>query len=392
MMRMIAPITPGELLKEEFLEPLEISQYRLAQEIDVPAQRIGAIIAGKRAITADTDLRLCKFFSLSNGYWLRAQAAYDTEMAVEELEGSLANIRSWRSLEIREEKPSDFKTTSGVDWNAWLDLLPLSDLKKSGVLDKKKITDASKQQVVKNLLAFFNVTTPLEWENNYSSMKASFRRNNKYETDLGAMSSWLRLGELEANKVTVSKYSKAKFEEALDSIRDLTVLPPEEFAPSLKTYCSESGVKLILVKYIKKAHVSGVARWLDNKTPLIQLSLYGKTNDKFWFTFFHEAAHILLHSEQKKSIFLDDSDFVQYSKEEEEANEWARNILIPEEYKYDICSLKYKDEIDSFSKKINIHPGIVVGRLQYDGQIDHKSQLNKLKERFSISDDSNDMI
>lgn len=74
-------ITSGELLKEEFLEPLGISQYRLAKEIGVPAGRIGQIVAGKRAITADTDLRLCRFFGLSNGYWLRAQAAYDTEVA-----------------------------------------------------------------------------------------------------------------------------------------------------------------------------------------------------------------------------------------------------------------------------------------------------------------------
>ena len=96
-MKKIAPVTPGELLKEEFLEPMGITQYRLAKEIDVPAQRIGAIIAGKRAITADTDLRLCKFFGLSNGYWLRAQAAHDTEVAEEELADSLKQIRPWNS-------------------------------------------------------------------------------------------------------------------------------------------------------------------------------------------------------------------------------------------------------------------------------------------------------
>ena len=85
-------ITPGELLKEEFLEPLGISQSRLAKEIGVPAGRIGQIVAGKRAITADTDLRLCRFFGLSNGYWLRAQAAYDTEVAEHELADELEKI------------------------------------------------------------------------------------------------------------------------------------------------------------------------------------------------------------------------------------------------------------------------------------------------------------
>ena len=95
MMTELNPVTPGELLLEEFLKPLGISQYRLAKEIGVPAQRIGAIIAGKRAITADTDLRLCKFFGLSDGYWLRAQAAYDTELAQDELRDTLKGIKPW---------------------------------------------------------------------------------------------------------------------------------------------------------------------------------------------------------------------------------------------------------------------------------------------------------
>jgi addiction module HigA family antidote len=95
MMRKLKPVTPGELLLEEFLKPMEISQYRLAKEIGVPAQRIGDIVAGKRAVTADTDLRLCRFFGLSNGYWLRAQAAYDTEVAERALGAKLAKIKPW---------------------------------------------------------------------------------------------------------------------------------------------------------------------------------------------------------------------------------------------------------------------------------------------------------
>ena len=94
-MARLKPVTPGELLAKEFLEPMGISQYRLAKEIGVPAQRIGAIVAGRRAITADTDLRLCRFFALSNGYWLRAQAAYDTEVAEVGLAKELARIRPW---------------------------------------------------------------------------------------------------------------------------------------------------------------------------------------------------------------------------------------------------------------------------------------------------------
>jgi len=95
IMTKLKPVTPGELLLEEFLKPMGLSQYRLAKEIDVPAQRISEIVAGKRAVTADTDLRLCRFFGLSNGYWLRAQVAYDTEVAEEELAETLRNIKPW---------------------------------------------------------------------------------------------------------------------------------------------------------------------------------------------------------------------------------------------------------------------------------------------------------
>ena len=92
----LKPVTPGELLLEEYLLPMGITRYRLAKEIGVPAQRIGEIVAGRRAITADTDLRLCRFFGLSNGYWLRAQAAYDTEVAEEALAEQLERIKPWR--------------------------------------------------------------------------------------------------------------------------------------------------------------------------------------------------------------------------------------------------------------------------------------------------------
>ena len=94
-MRKLKPVTPGELLREEFLKPMGISQYRLAKELGVPAQRIGDIVAGKRSVTADTDLRLCRFFGLSNGYWLRAQAAHDTEVAERTLGVKLAKIKPW---------------------------------------------------------------------------------------------------------------------------------------------------------------------------------------------------------------------------------------------------------------------------------------------------------
>jgi addiction module HigA family antidote len=92
-MRKVAPVTPGEMLEEEFLKPLGLSKYRLAKEIGVPAQRIGEIVAGKRSITADTDLRLCRYFGLSDGWWLRGQTNYDMAIARESMGETLAKIQ-----------------------------------------------------------------------------------------------------------------------------------------------------------------------------------------------------------------------------------------------------------------------------------------------------------
>ena len=92
-MRTVPPVSPGEMLEEEFLKPLRLTKYRLAKDIGVPALRIGELVSGKRAVTADTDLRLCRYFGLSDGWWLRGQAAYDTAIAKEALKKELAAIQ-----------------------------------------------------------------------------------------------------------------------------------------------------------------------------------------------------------------------------------------------------------------------------------------------------------
>ncbi len=103
MTKKLKPVSPGEMLLEEFLKPLDMSKYRLAKEIGVPAQRIGEIIAGRRGITADTDLRLCRFFGLSDGWWLRLQADYDTQITRSALAKTLAKIKPWAASNVDNE-------------------------------------------------------------------------------------------------------------------------------------------------------------------------------------------------------------------------------------------------------------------------------------------------
>jgi addiction module HigA family antidote len=107
MMSKLKPITPGEFLLEESLKPMGLSQYRLAKEVRIPAQRISEIVAGKRSITADTDMRLCKFLGLSNGYWLRAQAVHDTEVAERKMGPVLTKIKPWSSVMAQQSAEND---------------------------------------------------------------------------------------------------------------------------------------------------------------------------------------------------------------------------------------------------------------------------------------------
>ena len=161
----------------------------------------------------------------------------------------------------------------------------------------------------------------------------------------------------------------------------------------MRNLLHEVGVLLVLVPARPRAHVSGVARWLNPTRPLIQLSLYGKTNDKFWFSFFHEAAHILLHAnskEEKKSIFLDDPNAAHTDDpREHEANQWSGNSLIPCQYVQSLTSLRTKAAVIDFAQQIGVHPGIVVGRLQHDKLID-PSWMNDLKQSFRFKEASDE--
>ncbi len=206
----------------------------------------------------------------------------------------------------------------------------------SGAITKQRIDAKHKPALVEACLRFFGVASPNDWRAHYGGMQMAFRRSHTEQSDLGAISAWLRLGEQQAEKLDGPKYDKARFEQALLAIRGLTCEAPEVFEPRLRGLLHEAGVLLVLVPAIPRAHVSGVARWLSPTRPLIQLSLYGKTNDKFWFTFFHEAAHLLLHAnskEDKRSVFLDDPNAgPSFDPMEHEANQWAGNFLIPEQH------------------------------------------------------------
>jgi len=352
--------TPGDTILD-LMEERDWNQVELANRLGFSTKHLNQLIKGKVTLTFDTAQKLERVLGSTVSFWMNRESKYRQHIA-------------------RLEAEQNYKS-----WTDWLDDVPVNELKKIGAIENIRSIESNKPKLVEHLLSFFGIASPDEWKRYYGSMPAKFRKTNEDQADNGAISAWLRLGEIEAEKNSAPKYNRSKFESAVKKIQKLTVQSPADFSPTLFELCLEAGVKLLLVKPITKSHVSGVARWLNGHSPIIQLSLFGKTNDKFWFTFFHEAAHILFHSDEKSDIFLDNTEFKSLDKQEQEANTWAGNILIPEKYKFELAGLRDPDEIIEFSRRLNIHPGIVVGRLQHDGQISYKSVLNRLKNSFEIA-------
>ena len=350
---------PGDTILD-LIEERGWTQVDLASRLGFSHKHVNQLIKGKVPLTEEAALRLGQVLGVGAGFWLTREARY-------------------RERTVRLES-----TCRHAAWVPWLDELPVRELMNAGALPKRRIDARSRPSLVDECLRFFGVASPDEWRTHYLGMECTFRRSRAEQSDVGAISAWLRLGEREAEKQDGPSYDRTGIQAALDKIRELTVESPEVFEPRVRALLRQSGVGFVLVPAIPHAHVSGVARWLRPRYPLIQLSLYGKTNDRFWFTFFHEAAHLLLHAGDKKSVWLDDATSKPAAdRAEEEANAWAADQLIPPQSASELAGLHTKASVKAFARRIGIHPGIVVGRLQHDRSISFK-QLNDLKVNFSM--------
>jgi hypothetical protein len=204
------------------------------------------------------------------------------------------------------------------------------------------------------------------------------------------VASWLRQGEIEAQKYECKSYNAASFKASLNEIRALTLESPDVFEPRMKTLCSDAGVAVVFIPELPGTHVYGATRWLNSAKALMQLSLRGKSDDHLWFTFYHEAGHILLHG--KRDVFIEAEDSrsgkATIIEKEAQADQFAQDSLIPSgEYEVFKQNGRFSlSAIKKFAIKLGLAPGIVVGRLQHDGLIPY-SQGNSLKKRFGFSED-----
>jgi HTH-type transcriptional regulator/antitoxin HigA len=250
-----------------------------------------------------------------------------------------------------------------------------------GAIPKMRIQGKNKDEIVYHSLVFFGVASPDEYRSVYVERAwASTRwRIEQQRSDPAAAATWLRLGELAFQRASLSnRFDAAALQALLPTLRTLTVREPDNYLPSLVEACARVGLVLAYVPPLPRARVSGAARWL-NGAPLIQLSLYGRKNDRFWFTFFHEVRHIVAH--ERGHIFMDEWDGETESDEERDADDFARDFLIAPRFRPYMQIYRSETQIVQLAQEAGVHPGIVVGRMQHDGYLPQKN-LNKLKQTF----------
>ncbi len=346
-------VAPGETLKET-IDSLGISQKGLAERTGLTTKTINLIINGKEPISPKTSVSLERVTGVPARMWNNLESTYRNQ---------LAKLADRKRLEADVE---------------WLDTIPTKELIKRGVIAASK----DKAELLDSVLKFFGVSTVKQWEVVWSKPSAAYRKSEKFKAEPGAIATWLRLGELAALEIETSPYHKPRFEAALNQIRALTTESPDIFAPRMVEESAAAGVAVVFVREIKKCPTSGAARWLLPDKALIQLSLRYKSDDQFWFSFFHEAGHIL--NDPKKEIFIDDGQC--NTEREEKANRFAATWLIPSRLNGNLRELKTEQDIIAFAKRAGVSPGIVVGRLQKEGLVSWNSRLNKLKVRFTWND------
>ncbi len=346
-------VAPGVSLAET-LGAIGISQADLARRGGLSPKHVSQIVSGDASISADIAVRLERVTGVPSRMWNALEAQYRTQIK-------------------RQEERSRLRRETG-----WLKTLPMKELVARRAIEESD----DKATVVERALAFFGVSSIDAWNREWQSPQAVFRRSQAASCHPGAIAAWIRLGEDQARRMACQPYSATVFRRLLGEARSLTKHGPDIFNDRLRALCAEAGVALVFVREIKKAPVSGSTRWLSPQKAMIALSLRYKSNDQFWFSFFHEAGHVIKHP--KRDGFVDVPGSSQGDAMEAEADVFAANLLIPPRHKERLRMLKTAAAIRSFAEEIGIHAGIVVGRLQHEKLIPHAA-FNHMKRQLAWS-------
>lgn len=341
-------VPPGITLKET-IEAKGMSQSDLALRTGLAEKTISQIVNGIAPITYETAAKFELVLGVPAHFWNARERSYrEAIVRIEEAE------RLEREVE-------------------WLKELPLNVLTERGYVSK----DSDKKSVVRQALRFFGVSSVAAWQDVWGQPCAQYRGAAAQKKHPGYVATWLRAGELAAESVQCEPYNAQRFREVLRELRLLTAGPVSVWCDEAKSKCASAGVVVVLIKEIAGAGVSGVTRWLTKDKALIQLSLKYKTDDQLFYSFFHEAGHVLLHG--KKKVFVENGQ--DKNDDEREADIFAAEILVPSEHAHAMQYLKDSSAVVRFAAMLGIAPGLVVGRMQHD-ELMPRAYCNDLKRKL----------
>ncbi len=344
---------PGDTISD-LLRERRIALPEFAHRMGQTVERVTDLLQGRSTITIKVARKLEEVLGASTEFWMS------------------------RDFHYREDV-----TRLRVPDAGWLRELPVGDMIKFGWI--KPVPGPAEE--VDSCLRFFNVGSIAAWREAYADVlsMAVFRTSPSFDSRPAAVATWLREGEIQAAAINCERWDRERFEASLSAIRSLTrEKDPSQFIPRLRKMCAATGVAVVVVRGPNGCRASGAARFLSPEKALIQLSFRYLSDDQFWFTFFHEAGHLLLHGSRKR--FVDGLDGAT-EREEEEANQFAESVLVPPQLQASLLQLRSSDPrgVIKFAHRIGISPGIVVGQLQHHGKVG-RDRLNSLKRRYQWRD------
>ncbi len=346
-------VAPGATIAN-ILSQRNLNHSDFAWEIDVSVDELPALFDGKIPIDEGFAHRLEKVLGVSAEFWLVREAQFRADV---------------HALADR---------VSSDEAKSWLRRLPVKDMTNYGWINhQESLTDT-----VSECFRFFDVFSIDQYEDRIGRLADStkFRTSSAFKSKPDSLNAWLRFGQMQAEAIPCDKWDADKLRELLPEMRKLTLVRnPQTFLPRLKSLCSSAGVALVIARAPSGCRASGATMMLNDQKALLLLSFRHLSDDHFWFSFFHECGHLILHSDYKIVI---EGEPHQDESIEREANKFAEDVLLPPPWRQLLTKLRAnRNEVIRFAVRAGVSPGVIVGQMQHRGMIQH-NYLNYLKRRY----------
>jgi HTH-type transcriptional regulator/antitoxin HigA len=352
---------PGYYISD-LIKDLDMTQDEFAKRINITPKNLSDLVNGKASISDRIANNLSLMLGTSIEMWLDMQKKYDQKVL---------EIERLKAQKQEEE---------------YLSMIDYSYFEKLGVVQSTKDVGERISELFKYLnISSFKVFTKPFFERQFDAEVAKFRKKQCADVRILLNSNiWIQTVINIGRKTETKPYSEKSLRDYLPQIRAMTLQDIADIIPNLCRILSECGVAFVLVPGLKNSGVYGATKWINKDKVVLGMTNRGQYADIFWFSLFHELGHVLQKRIKKTIVDFETSDNI--NDDEKEADQFARDRLIPPKEYQSFINKRFfsKKEICSFANSIEIHPGIVVGRLQKEGYV-HYSHLNMLKQRFVLS-------